>query len=69
MARKKTKKTKKPKLGTGKRFARLKSQLKKKGAKSPGALAAWIGRKEYGGKKMTTMAVKGKKRKSQKAKK
>src|SRR6185437_10411172 len=37
-----------PKLGTGKRFARLKSSLAAKGAKDPGALAAYIGRKRYG---------------------
>jgi hypothetical protein len=54
--------TKKPKLGTGKRFAQLTSKLKTKGAKNPKALAAWIGRKKYGTKKMATMAAKGKKR-------
>jgi hypothetical protein len=55
---------KKAKLGTGKRFKKLTGELEKKGAKSPKALAAWIGRREYGAKKMTTMAVKGRKRKS-----
>ena len=55
---------KKPKLGTGKRFKNLSSKLKKKGAKNPKALAAWIGRKKYGNKKMSAMATKGKKRRS-----
>lgn len=54
--------TKKPKLGTGARFKALKSKLAKKGAKSPGALAAYIGRKKYGAKKMASMAKKGKKK-------
>lgn len=57
--------TKKPKLGTGKRFAKLKKALsKKKGVKNPGALAAAIGRKKFGTKKMAKMAAKGRKRKS-----
>ena len=55
---------KKPKLGTGKRFKDLASKLKKKGAKDPKALAAYIGRKKYGPKKMTAMAKKGRKRRS-----
>lgn len=49
------------KLGTGKRFAALKSKLAKRGAKSPGALAAWIGRKKYGAKKFALLSKKGKK--------
>ena len=57
-------KKKKPKLGSGKRFKQLTSKLKKKGAKDPKALAAYIGRKKYGNKKMSTMALKGKKRRS-----
>lgn len=55
---------KKPKLGSGKRFASLKLKLAKKGATNPGALAAYIGAKRYGRKKMTKMAVAGKKRRS-----
>lgn len=54
---------KKPKLGTGKRFSALKKKLTKKGVKDPAALAATIGRKKYGAKKMTKMAAAGKKRK------
>jgi len=54
----------KPKLGSGKRFKNLSSDLKKKGAKNSKALAAYIGRKKYGNKKMAAMAVKGKTRRS-----
>lgn len=46
---------KKPPLGSGKRFAALAKET------SP-ALAAWIGRKKYGKKKMAAMATKGRKR-------
>lgn len=54
---------KKPKLGSGKRFKALKAKLgKKKGIKNPGALAAFIGRKKYGGKKMAMMSAKGRHR-------
>jgi len=49
----------KPKLGTGARFKALKSKLSKKpGITNPGALAASIGRKKYGAKKMASMAAK-----------
>jgi hypothetical protein len=57
------KKRKKPPLGTGERFRRLVKKLKKRGARSPKALAAWIGARKYGRKKMTAMAVAGRKRK------
>lgn len=49
-----------PKLGTGKRFAALKSKLAAKGARNPSALAAFIGRKKLGAKKMASLAKKGK---------
>lgn len=52
----------KPKLGSGVRFRRLKSQLKKRGARNPGALAAYIGRKKYGSKKMAKMSAAGRRR-------
>lgn len=52
---------KKPKLGSGKRFKTLKKSLAKKGAKNPGALAAYIGRKKYGKKKMAKLAAKKRK--------
>ena len=47
-----------PKLGTGARFARLKSSLAAKGAKDPGALAAYIGRRKFGKGKFTKLAAK-----------
>ena len=43
----------KAKLGSGKRFAKLEKQVG-----SP-ELAAWIGRKKFGNKKMNKMAQKG----------
>lgn len=51
------------KLGGGGRFAQMVAS-----GKSP-ALAAYIGRKSLGKKKMASLAVKGKKRASRKAKK
>ena len=58
------KKKRKPPLGSGKRFKQLVGKLKKRGAKKPKALAAFIGRKKYGAKKMARMAAKGRQRKS-----
>lgn len=52
---------KKPKLGSGERFKALKSELAKKGAKDPAALAAAIGRKKYGAAKFNALSKKGKK--------
>jgi hypothetical protein len=51
---------KKPPLGSGERFKQLTDKLEKQGAKNPKALAAFIGRKKYGAKKMQAMAAKGK---------
>ena len=50
-----------PKLGSGKRFKNLTAKLTKQGAKNPKALAAAIGRKKFGAKKMAAMAKKGRK--------
>jgi roadblock/LC7 domain-containing protein len=55
----KTKEAKKAPLGSGGRFKKLKGELASKGAKDPGALAAYIGRKKYGPKKMADMAARG----------
>ena len=56
------KSAKKPKLGTGARFAALTKKLsKKKGIYNPAGLAAAIGRKKYGKKRMASMAAKGRK--------
>ncbi len=46
-------------LGEGGRFAALEQKLAKKGAKSPGALAAWIGRKKLGKAKFQKLAAAG----------
>jgi len=54
---------KKAKLGSGARFKALKKKLAKKGAKTPGALAAYIGRKKYGKKRFAKLSAKGKKKK------
>lgn len=53
----------KPKLGSGERFKQLKSKLSSKGASNPAALAAWIGRKKYGAKKMAKLSAGGRKKK------
>jgi hypothetical protein len=55
-------KTKGTKAGSGKRFKAMTETLEKKGAKSPKALAAWIGRRKYGAKKMAKMSAAGRKR-------
>jgi len=53
----------KPRLGSGGRFAALKKDLADKpGVKDPGAVAAAIGRKKYGAKRMGKMAAAGRKR-------
>lgn len=59
LAKKHAKVMKESKPGTGKRFSSMTELLKAKGAKSPKALAAWIGRRKYGAKKMASMAAKG----------
>lgn len=47
-------------LGSGARFAALKSDLgKRKGVSNPGALAAWIGRKKYGSSEMGKLSAQG----------
>lgn len=54
---------KKPKLGSGARFRKLKGQLAKKGdVRDPGAVAAAIGRKKFGKKKMAKLSAQGRKR-------
>lgn len=53
---------KKPKLGTGKRFAALKTDLAKKpGVTDPGALAAAIGRRKFGASKFAKLSARGRK--------
>jgi hypothetical protein len=53
---------KKAKLGSGSRFKTLQKKLTHKGAYSPAALAAWIGRKKYGKKKFAKLSAKGRKK-------
>ena len=53
----------KAKLGSGARFSALKGKLASRpGVKNPGALAAYIGDKKYGKKKMGQMAAKGRRK-------
>lgn len=47
---------KQPKLGTGKRFAKLEAKFAGKGINNPAALAASIGRKKYGTKKFAKLS-------------
>ncbi len=50
----------KPPLGSGQRFAQLKAKIAAKGnVRDPGAVAASIGRKKYGAKKMAKLSAKG----------
>lgn len=57
----------KAKLGEGKRFKTLANKMARQGVDDPDAVAASIGRKKYGNKKMASMAEKGKARHSKKA--
>ena len=50
------------KLGGGGRFQKLSKELAAKGVRDPGAVAASIGRKKYGAKKMAKMSDAGRKR-------
>ena len=58
--------TKRPKKKSGGRTKNLIGQLRAKGAKTPGALAAWIGRQKYGDAEMEEMAQEGKAKKRRK---
>jgi hypothetical protein len=51
----------KAKLGSGARFKALKKKLAGKGARTPGALAAYIGRKKYGKSKFAKLSARGRK--------
>ena len=51
----------KPPLGSGARFSALTQQLASRpGVTDPKALAAYIGRKKYGAKKMSKLSAGGK---------
>ena len=56
---------KKPPLGSGGRFKKLSNSIQKKegvSKQSADAIAASIGRKKYGAKKMAEMSAKGRKK-------
>ncbi len=57
-----TYKGKSNKLGGGGRFAPVEAKAAAGGAKNPAAVAAAVGRKKYGAKKMSAMATVGRKR-------
>jgi hypothetical protein len=48
-----------PPLGSGERHRQLSAKLKKRGARNPKALAAWIGRRKYGKARYQKLAAKG----------
>jgi len=48
------------KLGSGARFKAVEKSAKASGARNPAAVAAAVGRKKYGAKKMASLAAKGK---------
>lgn len=54
------------KLGGGGRFKAIEEKAAKSGAKNPKAVAATVGMKKYGKKKMASMAAKGRKRAAKK---
>lgn len=51
-----------PRLGGGGRAALLTEKLRRRGARSPRALMAWIGRQKYGKKRFQAWAAAGRKR-------
>ncbi len=53
----------KPKLGSGARFKAVERSAAKSGASNPAAVAAAVGIKKYGAKKMAKMAAAGRKKK------
>lgn len=52
----------KAKLGSGARFKAVERSAAKSGARDPAAVAAAVGRKKYGEKKMSALSAKGRKR-------
>lgn len=50
------------KVGSGKRFEALEKSIAASGARNAAAVAASIGRKKYGNKKMASMSKSGRKR-------
>jgi len=62
LARKAYEVAKKKPLGEGSRFKAVAASAKAGGAKNPEAVAAAVGRKKYGVKKMAKLAAAGRKR-------
>lgn len=52
----------KARLGSGARFRAVEASAAASGARNPTAVAAAVGRKKYGGKRMAKMAGAGRKR-------
>lgn len=50
------------KLGSGERFKAVEASARASGADNPAAVAAAVGRKKYGAKKMAAMAAAGRRR-------
>jgi hypothetical protein len=50
---------KKPPLGSGARFKAVEASARKSGASDPAAVAAAVGRKKWGAKKMGQLSAKG----------
>lgn len=50
------------KLGGGGRFKKVAASARASGARNPNAVAAAVGRRKYGAKKMATMAAAGRRR-------
>lgn len=59
-------KKREPKLGSGKRFKAVAASARKSGARNPNAVAAAVGRKKYGAKRMAKMAAAGRRRAARK---
>lgn len=55
------------KIGSGRRFAGLEAKLAAAGARNPAALAATIGRRKYGAKRMAELAAAGSRRREAEA--
>lgn len=55
-----------PKLGSGGRFKAVAASAAKSGARDPNAVAAAVGRKKYGSKKMTALSTAGRKHRGKK---
>jgi len=52
----------KPKLGSGARFKAVEASARKSGARNPAAVAAAVGRKKYGAKKMAKLSAAGRRK-------